>query len=121
MRMPRQGSSNEKRWGRATLVVDRSDGCRDEVPLTLRVDTPIEVEYFRHGGILPYVLRRIAGMRIAGAARAGARGAHLRRRAARISRRPAARQEASPTSASAPAGLSIALRGIMESDERGSP
>jgi len=31
------------------------------VPLTLRIDTPIEVEYYRHGGILPYVLRQIAG------------------------------------------------------------
>jgi aconitate hydratase len=29
------------------------------VPLLLRVDTPIEAEYLRHGGILPYVLREI--------------------------------------------------------------
>jgi aconitate hydratase len=36
---------------------------RQEVPLTLRVDTPIEIEYFRHGGILPYVLRHIAASR----------------------------------------------------------
>jgi aconitate hydratase len=32
------------------------------VPVTLRIDTPIEVEYYRHGGILPYVLRQILGM-----------------------------------------------------------
>ncbi len=42
-----------------TLVVHRADGRRDEVPLTLRIDTPIEVEYHRHGGILPYVLRNL--------------------------------------------------------------
>jgi len=29
------------------------------VPLRCRIDTPIEVEYYRHGGILPYVLRAI--------------------------------------------------------------
>jgi aconitate hydratase len=45
---------------RATLVVHRNDGRRDEVPLTVRIDTPIEVEYYRHGGILQYVLRQIA-------------------------------------------------------------
>jgi len=29
------------------------------VPLLLRIDTPIEVDYYRHGGILPYVLREL--------------------------------------------------------------
>jgi aconitate hydratase len=48
---------------RVTLVVERRDGRREEVPLTLRIDTPIEVEYFRHGGILPFVLRQIAARR----------------------------------------------------------
>jgi len=43
------------------LRVHRRDGRVDEVPLTLRIDTPIEVEYFRHGGILPYVLRHLIG------------------------------------------------------------
>jgi aconitate hydratase len=42
-----------------TLVITRADGATEEVPLTLRVDTPIEVEYYRHGGILPYVLRQL--------------------------------------------------------------
>ena len=43
----------------ATLVVVRSDGTREEVPLTLRIDTPIEVDYYLHGGILPFVLRQL--------------------------------------------------------------
>jgi aconitate hydratase len=41
------------------LVVHRTDGTYDEVPLTLRIDTPIEVDYYRHGGILQYVLRQL--------------------------------------------------------------
>ncbi len=43
----------------ATLVVTRADGTRQELVLTLRIDTPIEVDYYRHGGILPYVLRQL--------------------------------------------------------------
>jgi len=31
------------------------------VPVILRIDTPIEVEYYRHGGILPFVLRELMG------------------------------------------------------------
>ncbi len=42
------------------LRVKRKDGGEERVPLALRIDTPIEVEYFRHGGILPYVLRELA-------------------------------------------------------------
>jgi aconitate hydratase len=45
----------------ARLVVHRKDGRRDEVPVTVRIDTPIEVEYYRHGGIMQYVLRQIVG------------------------------------------------------------
>ena len=47
---------------RQTLrLVVRRHGKRDtEVPLTLRIDTPIELEYYGHGGILDYVLRQIA-------------------------------------------------------------
>ena len=41
------------------LVVTQSDGKVTEVTVRLRVDTNIEVEYYRHGGILPYVLRQI--------------------------------------------------------------
>jgi aconitate hydratase len=42
-----------------TLAIKRSDGSRREVKVTLRIDTPIEVDYYRNGGILPYVLREI--------------------------------------------------------------
>ena len=39
------------------LRIFRADGRVEEVALLLRIDTPAEVDYFRHGGILPYVLR----------------------------------------------------------------
>ncbi len=42
-----------------TLVIHRFIGGDEEVPVTLRIDTPIEVDYFLHGGILPYVLRQL--------------------------------------------------------------
>jgi aconitate hydratase len=42
-----------------TLKVCYEDGREQEVPLILRIDTPIEVEYYWHGGILPFVLRQI--------------------------------------------------------------
>jgi len=41
------------------MVVHRKNGQTDKVPLLLRIDTPIEVEYYQHGGILPYVLREL--------------------------------------------------------------
>ncbi|HEY2797760.1 MAG TPA: aconitate hydratase [Thermoanaerobaculia bacterium] len=41
------------------LVIKRQDGSREEVPVRVRIDTPIEVDYYRHGGILPYVLRQL--------------------------------------------------------------
>ncbi|HWI81267.1 aconitate hydratase [Ramlibacter sp.] len=43
----------------ATLVVTKPDGSRQELTLTLRIDTPIEADYYRHGGILPFVLRQL--------------------------------------------------------------
>ena len=43
----------------ATLVVRRPDGDVSRATLQLRIDTPIEVEYIRHGGILPFVLRQL--------------------------------------------------------------
>ncbi|MCL4769391.1 MAG: aconitate hydratase AcnA [Burkholderiaceae bacterium] len=43
----------------ARLVVHRSDGTRLETTLLLRIDTPIEVDYYRAGGILPYVLQQL--------------------------------------------------------------
>lgn len=42
-----------------TLVIHRKDGKTERVPVTLRIDTPIEIEYYQHGGILPYVLRQL--------------------------------------------------------------
>jgi len=42
-----------------TLVIHHTDGSNRRVPLTLRIDTPIEVDYYQHGGILPYVLRQL--------------------------------------------------------------
>jgi aconitate hydratase len=42
-----------------TLVVRRAGGEAEEVAVTLRIDTPIEVDYYQHGGILPYVLRQL--------------------------------------------------------------
>jgi aconitate hydratase len=44
-----------------TLVIHRASGAIEEIPITLRIDTPIEVDYYRHGGILPYVLRQLLG------------------------------------------------------------
>jgi len=41
------------------LTIHRADGSTDQVPLTLRIDTPIEIDYYLHGGILPYVLRQL--------------------------------------------------------------
>jgi aconitate hydratase len=42
-----------------TLEIARKDGAIEKVPLILRIDTPIEIDYYRHGGILPFVLREI--------------------------------------------------------------
>jgi aconitate hydratase len=42
-----------------TLAIKRADGSKREVKVLLRIDTPIEVDYYRHGGILPYVLREL--------------------------------------------------------------
>jgi aconitate hydratase len=43
----------------ATLVVTGDDGQPRRVPLVLRIDTAIEVDYYKHGGILPFVLRQL--------------------------------------------------------------
>ena len=42
-----------------TLVIRRANGTVDKAALIARIDTAIEGEYYRHGGILPYVLRQI--------------------------------------------------------------
>jgi len=43
----------------AMLVIHDRAGQVREVPLVLRIDTPIEVDYYKHGGILPFVLRQL--------------------------------------------------------------
>ena len=42
-----------------TLVIHRKDGTSQNVAVLLRIDTPIEVDYYLHGGILPFVLREL--------------------------------------------------------------
>ncbi|MEZ5604488.1 MAG: aconitate hydratase AcnA [Burkholderiaceae bacterium] len=41
------------------MTVTGKDGAKKSITLLSRIDTPIEVDYFRHGGILPYVLREL--------------------------------------------------------------
>ena len=42
-----------------TLVIHRTGGEAERVSLLVRIDTPIEIDYYRHGGILPFVLRQL--------------------------------------------------------------
>jgi aconitate hydratase len=42
-----------------TLVIRRFDGARQEIKVKSRIDTAIEVDYYKHGGIMPYVLREL--------------------------------------------------------------
>ena len=42
-------------------MAEAEDGSVTEFTARVRIDTPMEVEYYRHGGILPYVLRQLAG------------------------------------------------------------
>jgi aconitate hydratase len=42
-----------------SLVIIRANGDKETVPVTLRIDTPIEIDYYQHGGILPFVLRQL--------------------------------------------------------------
>lgn len=42
-----------------SLTIHRADGTSQNLAVTVRIDTPIEIEYYRHGGILPYVLRQL--------------------------------------------------------------
>lgn len=52
-------SNNIQPRQEVTLEIRRKDGSVQSVPAILRIDTPIEVDYYRHGGILPFVLREI--------------------------------------------------------------
>ncbi|ODV12330.1 MAG: aconitate hydratase 1 [Rubrivivax sp. SCN 70-15] len=42
-----------------TLTIHYENGTSKQVPVLLRIDTPIEVDYYNHGGILPFVLRQL--------------------------------------------------------------
>ena len=42
-----------------TLRITGEDGKVKDVPVRCRIDTPIEIDYYQHGGILPYVLRQL--------------------------------------------------------------
>jgi len=44
---------------RLTLEIENKKGEKRYVPVKLRIDTPIEIDYYRHGGILPFVLRQL--------------------------------------------------------------
>jgi aconitate hydratase len=41
------------------LEIEGKDRQKRSVPVKVRIDTPIEVDYYRHGGILPFVLRQL--------------------------------------------------------------
>jgi hypothetical protein len=43
-----------------TLRISRKDDKVENVPVRCRIDTPIEIDYYQNGGILPYVLRQLA-------------------------------------------------------------
>ncbi|MEP6664111.1 MAG: aconitate hydratase, partial [Verrucomicrobiota bacterium] len=42
-----------------TLLITRDQGKTEAVVVTCRIDTPIEIDYYQHGGILPFVLRQL--------------------------------------------------------------
>ena len=51
--------SNLKPQQDLVLRITRADKTTTEVPVRCRIDTPIEIDYYQHGGILPYVLRQL--------------------------------------------------------------
>src|SRR6266536_2504759 len=53
------GLSNDIKPGQNLTLEIESKGQRRSVPVKLRIDTPIEIDYYRHGGILPFVLRQL--------------------------------------------------------------
>ncbi len=52
-------SNDFKPQSQATLRVHKADGTSFDVPVIVRIDTPVEIDYYRAGGILPYVLAQI--------------------------------------------------------------
>ncbi|MFA7400235.1 MAG: hypothetical protein WCZ98_07130, partial [Sideroxydans sp.] len=54
-------NDNMKPQQDVTLVITRKDGSKQNVSVLLRIDTPIEVDYYKNGGILPFVLKELVG------------------------------------------------------------
>jgi aconitate hydratase len=54
-------SDSIKPGQQVTLEIEKTNGERSKLPVNLRIDTPIEIDYYRHGGILPFVLRQLLG------------------------------------------------------------
>jgi aconitate hydratase len=52
-------SDSIKPGQQVTLEIENRNGKRRALPVKLRIDTPIEIDYYRHGGILPFVLRQL--------------------------------------------------------------
>jgi aconitate hydratase len=52
-------SDSIKPGQQVTLEIESKNGERRPLPVKLRIDTPIEIDYYRHGGILPFVLRQL--------------------------------------------------------------
>ena len=52
-----------KPFAEVAVTAIRADGKAVKFKTTCRIDTPVEVDYYRHGGILHYVLRQLARVR----------------------------------------------------------
>jgi len=53
------GLSDKLEPGQSVVLEIERGGRREELPVKLRIDTAIEVDYYRNGGILPFVLRQL--------------------------------------------------------------
>ena len=56
-------SDSIKPGQQVTLEIESTNGEKRALPVKLRIDTPIEIDYYRHGGILPFVLRQLLSKR----------------------------------------------------------
>jgi aconitate hydratase len=52
-------SDSIKPGQQVTLEIEKANAEKRALPVKLRIDTPIEIDYYRHGGILPFVLRQL--------------------------------------------------------------
>src|SRR5262249_48907123 len=57
------GLSDSIKPGQQVTLEIEKNGQQQSVPVKLRIDTPIEIDYYRHGGILPFVLRQLLARR----------------------------------------------------------